>query len=100
MPDLPFLIFGTIYDEGTTNGSASNNLTLRNESTNEIISTITNSNGQYIFDLANLTSGYSDEDFIKITATGGTDNGQILKFKAVCKEDQAQVNELSVSYKI
>lgn len=100
MTTFPYLIFGVVYEEGTTNGAASNNLTLRNETTNETISMVTNSLGQYIFDLANLTSGYNNDDFIKITATGGNNNGKVLKFKALAKIAQAQINELDISYQV
>lgn len=99
MPSTPYLVFGVVYSSGGS-AATSNNLTLRNETTNEQISTITNSLGQFIFDLANLKSGYTDGDFIRITGTGGTNTGQDLRFKAVCKRDQAQIEELNVKYEI
>lgn len=100
MPTTPYLAGGYVYQVGTTNPSASNNITLLNETTNESISAITNSLGQYLFDLANLLSGYTDGDFIRITATGGTANGQLLRFKSVCRREQAQIEELNVKYEV
>ena len=99
-PSIPYIISGTVYQVGTTTPATSNNLTLTNETTNETISTVTNSQGRYIFDLANLASGYSDGDFIRITGTGTNSNGQNLRFKSVCKRDQAQIENLDITYEI
>ena len=100
MPITPYIISGTVYQLGTTTPSASNNLILTDETTGEQISTITNSQGKFIFDLANLTSGYTDEDFIKITATGTNSNGQNLRFKSVCYDLNAQIEEIKVVYEV
>ena len=100
MPTNPYLVFGVVHQEGTSTPATSNNLTLRNETTNEAISTITNASGQYIFDLANLLSSYTEGDFIKITGTGGSANGQNLRFKCICKREQAQIENLDIKYEI
>lgn len=55
---LPYTVAGYIYDtDGTTpvNGAT---VRARNETSNEIISVTSNSEGQYIFDLSNFPSGY------------------------------------------
>lgn len=101
MTIIPYILAGYVYENGTTNGASSNNLILINESTNERISTITNSNGQFIFDLANLRSGYTDSDFIRITGTGGRSTGQNLRFKSVYKgSTQAQIENLDIKYEV
>jgi len=100
MPTTPYIIYGKINLNLSSGPATSNNVTLKNETTNETISTITNSNGQYIFDLANLTSGYTDGDFILIRGTGGSSTGHDLKFKAICRRNQAQIEGLDINYEI
>lgn len=65
MPSVPFLVYGTCTDEDS-NVVASTLVKAHDVTTGERIETITNSLGQYIFDLANLTSGYTAGDTINI----------------------------------
>ena len=100
MPLTPYIVYGYIYQLGTTTGASSNNITLTDETTGETISTITNSSGQFLLDLGNLASGYTDGDYVKVTATGGTSNGQNLRFKAICFREQAQIENLDINYEV
>ena len=67
MPITPYLVYGIITD---TNSSivTSSPVKLHNSTNDEIIETVTNSSGQYLLDLANLTSGYSSGDTIYVYA--------------------------------
>jgi hypothetical protein len=76
MPSIPYPIDGIVYDiDGSTVVSGAMVVVL-NTTTHEKTSTTTNSLGQFILDLANLTSGYSNSDKTQITAFYGTDSGQ------------------------
>lgn len=66
MATLPFPINGVVYDTDGTTAMASVKVTLRNERTNETISTTTNASGQYILDCANLASQYADGDVVTV----------------------------------
>ena len=63
---LPYIINGILYDTNGSTPIANIKVTLRNEKTNQITSTNTNSLGQYILDAANLTNGYSNGDILSI----------------------------------
>ena len=68
----PFPIDGIVLDiDGSTALNAAKVIVL-NATTAERTSGITNSSGQFILDLANLTSGYSNGDKLQITAFYGT----------------------------
>jgi len=95
----PYIIYGIVEDSGG-GASASNSLTLLNESNNESISTISTTSGKFIFDLANLKNDYANDDFFRITGTGGSSTGQQLRFKAICQRDQAQIEELTIRYEV
>jgi len=60
------MISGTVYD---TNGSTPINgatVRARNETTNSIISVITDSSGNYVLDAANFSSGYLETDKVTV----------------------------------
>lgn len=71
MVSTPFPVSGTVYDYGTTTPLASTRVICRNVSTNEKQTQDTNSSGQYLFDLANFTSGYSVGDEISLFVSYG-----------------------------
>ena len=77
MPSEPYLISGTITN---SNGSAGSSLsvTLTNETTGKTLTETTDSNGHYIFDLNNLSTGYSDGDIINVVVEGSGTNGKEL----------------------
>ncbi|MCK9370465.1 carboxypeptidase-like regulatory domain-containing protein [Candidatus Dojkabacteria bacterium] len=63
---LPYVISGTIFD---TDGSTSVNgatVRARNETNNEIISTTSDSDGNYIVDCSNFASGYLQTDVVTV----------------------------------
>ena len=100
MPTLPFPISGVVRNSA---GSvvASQAMELLNETTGEKVTGITtNAQGQYIFNLANLTSGYSTGDTIRIRALTGSNPGQVLLFKAVCKTNFAQIDSFDLEYEV
>lgn len=64
--NLPYPVFGIVYDtDGSTpiNGAT---VRLRNETNNNIISVVTNSSGNYVLDAANFTSGYLGTDKLTV----------------------------------
>lgn len=65
MPTEPHHIFGTFYDK---NGNiiASAPLILTNTRTGDTLSTNSNANGRYLFDCANFTHGYENNDALSL----------------------------------
>ena len=59
MASLPFPVSGIAYDYNSTTALSNVKVICRNITNNEALSVLTNSSGQYLFDLSNLTSGYS-----------------------------------------
>jgi len=99
MVQTPYIVDITVYDNTDTVVS-SITITAYNESTGELITanTVTNSSGQTLMDLANFNEGYNDGDYIQFKASGDGSVGTVLKFKAVCKTDFAQINQLDINY--
>ena len=74
MAYTPFQVDGTVLD---TDGSTAVNkakVVILNTTTGERTAETTNSSGQFVGDLANLTSGYSNGDKIQTTVTYGTES--------------------------
>lgn len=65
-PINPYLIFGTPTDESSSTLPEDTVVKAHNTTTDERIETRLNSSGQYVLDLANLTSGYSEGDSITV----------------------------------
>ena len=65
MAGTPFIISGTITLSDATNPSGAR-VTIRNDRTIESDNTITDSNGKYIYDLSNITKGYTQGDSVTI----------------------------------
>lgn len=64
--NLPYPVYGKVYD---TNGAligANTLVKLRNNRTNEITSGYTNSNSEYALDAANFSSGYDEDDSLTV----------------------------------
>lgn len=68
--NLPYIINGTITDTDATNPNGAK-VVIRNDTNGETISVLTNSSGQYVGDVANLTSGYTQTDRITVTCAFG-----------------------------
>jgi len=71
VPATPYIISGTAYEEDGTSVISDLTVKFRNRTTNETTTTTTTSNGQYLYDLANLASGYTIGDIISINAVDG-----------------------------
>ena len=77
-PRFPFLIAGTCFDTDGTTPLTSTTVTALNETTRESITTTTNGSGQYIFDCANFTSGFTNGDYVSTTISGTGSIGENL----------------------
>jgi len=76
MPRTPYPIDGVVYDrDGTTLVSGATVIIL-DVNLNEKISAKTNASGEFLLDLANLTSDYSNGDKIQVTAVYGLGSAQ------------------------
>lgn len=81
MPVAPYPISGVVYDD---NGTGSTNLVdgatviVRNVTKNEFEAVATNSAGEFLVDLANFTTDYSNSDRIQITAFFGAGSNEIV----------------------
>jgi len=62
---FPYPIFGTVSQNGSAQAGLSVNV--KNEATGESETVTTNEYGEYLVDLANFPSGYSDGDSITVT---------------------------------
>ena len=68
----PYPIDGTIYDLDGSTAVNQAQVVVLDSTSGERISMKTNSSGQFILDIANLASGYSNGDKLQITATYGS----------------------------
>lgn len=72
MANLPYIVYGTIVDS-SSNAVTSTKVTIRNESTSELITYTTNSSGKYQMDIGNLASGYRQDDRITVYCSTGNE---------------------------
>jgi len=70
MPGVPYPFHGTIQDSDE-NALGALRVVLTNVNTNDELTGTTNSSGEFMFDLANLSKGYSDGDQISVYASYG-----------------------------
>src|SRR3990167_607933 len=66
MSSFPYSISGQITDTDGSTALSNVRVVIRNERTNETLSTNTDSSGDYIFDIANFSSGYSNGDIVTV----------------------------------
>jgi len=92
---LPWIIQGTVYDR--SGNTKSSTLTLTNENTGDTLTLTTSSNGIYVFDLANLESGYSNNNIIKIEADGTGTRGTDLRLKIIAR-DSITLKKIKLRY--
>lgn len=65
--NLPYPVYGKVYDtDGTTLMGAGVTVKIRNNTTNELSTTTTNSASEYALDCANFASGYDNTDKITV----------------------------------
>ena len=96
-PNEPYVINGTVYQNGGVTPSSGTTVVLVHEPSGETMTITTNSLGQYILDMANLTS-YSDGDYFKVVAQSTTSVNQDLRLKIISRSI-FQISELKVKYK-
>ena len=97
----PYVVYGTVRDWDTDAPSVGVSVKLRNETSGEETQpTITDSNGRFRLDCANFASGYSEGDMIQVIIVASGSLGQDLRFKTICYEQQAQIEELTVKYTV
>ena len=63
MPVTPAIVTGTI--KSTTKRVSNVIVSIRNESTGEVLTATTNNDGDYVFDAANYSQGYTLGDVVK-----------------------------------
>ena len=73
MSSLPYIIYGNVDDSAGSNVT-STKVTLRNDTNGETITTTTDSSGNYAFDIANLTSGYDNNDRVTVVCASGLES--------------------------
>lgn len=71
MVQVPYPVSGICYDNDGTTILASVRVSIYDATNNSTASVTTNSSGEYLFDLANLTNGYSIGDSISIYSSYG-----------------------------
>lgn len=67
----PYPVNGTAYDSDGTTALSDIRIVLTNTSTNDTLTTTTDSDGSYLFDLNNLSEGYRDSDVISVYSAYG-----------------------------
>jgi hypothetical protein len=72
MPATPFLTYGKVYDTDGTTAISNAYVLCKNVTNNESQSQLSDSSGDYSFDLANFTSGYSTGDEISLFVSYGS----------------------------
>lgn len=71
MPATPYPISGIVYAPDNTTAVNGAKVVAYNSTSGEATATTSNSSGEYIVDLANLTSGYDSGDVIYLSAFTG-----------------------------
>ena len=71
---LPLLIYGIVSEDSDAVNTAT--VKCRNETTNQVLTTQTNSDGAYLFDLSNASDGWADGQQITIYTIYSTFEGQ------------------------
>lgn len=71
MPGTPFLIYGKVYDTDGTTVLANVRVSIMNVTKNESANVVTDSGGNYQYELQNLTSGMSIGDSISVYSSYG-----------------------------
>ncbi len=70
----PYPIYGTVTD-ADGNAVANATITVVNLETEEELEDTTDANGNYVIELINMPSGYSEDDDIRVTAENATLSG-------------------------
>ena len=78
MPNLPFGVYGKVYDIDGSTLVASLTVTLENATNHETISGTTDANGQYSLDGANLDSGVSANDVLFLRISNSNKSAEVL----------------------
>jgi len=74
----PYPISGLVYDTDGTTLLQSVRVSLTNTTNTSSLDTTTNSSGEYLFDLANLSNGYSNGDIISLYVSYGRYYTEVL----------------------
>lgn len=86
VPPLPYIVFGTITEDGSPKASAT--VTITNQTAGGNDTTTTDADGNYIYDdLAALPNGYSQGDIIKVSVPNAE-----ATFAAAASPEEKQVN--------
>lgn len=88
--NLPYIVSGTITLSDASNPSGIK-IIARNDTTIENINVTTDSNGQYVLDIGNLTSGYQIGQSITIIVNSGLESGE-SSFTISASESNQTVN--------
>ena len=95
MPATPFVVYGTILDSDAVTPLSNVRVSIQNVSTNETSNVLTDANGQYQYDLANLTSGYALGNDISVYASYGR-NYKESTFKTATSDNGIKLINLTL----
>lgn len=68
MPQSPRPVYGTIKDNGVA--LPNRKVRITNDTTGDIINTVTDSDGKYLVDAANFDNGYTEGDTVIVSVDG------------------------------
>ena len=92
----PYLLSGVVYSRDGSTAAASATVTIIDGETGDRGTATTNTSGQWVYDLANLTNAYSDGDQIVIRAVNSAETYEVTYFTHVDTSLGAEAKDLTL----
>lgn len=95
-PQNSYILSGRVFASNGTTPSSDKTVIVTNERTGETLSTTSNVNGEWAIDCSNFPSGYSHNDYITYTSSGGGGTkGKYAGFRVICYPSQRTTQSIT-----